>query len=48
MKDVIFQYMIYDFDGFIADVGGYLGLLLGQSVYGVFEIVTQWLRYRKK
>ena len=33
--------MIYDIDNFIADVGGYLGLLLGQSIYGIYEIFTR-------
>ena len=28
----------------MADVGGYLGLLLGQSAYGIFEIMTHWMR----
>ena len=36
--------MVYDWEALLADVGGYLGLLLGQSVYGIFEIVTQWTR----
>jgi hypothetical protein len=29
------QYVIYD--SFIADIGGYLGLLLGQSAFGVYS-----------
>ena len=41
-----FQYIIYDINAFIADVGGYLGLLLGQSIYGLYEIITHWLGYR--
>ena len=40
------QYIIYDTNGFIADVGGYLGLLLGQSIYGLYEVVSNWLGYR--
>ena len=43
-----FQYYVYDADSFIADVGGYLGLLLGQSVYGIYEIIMKWLRYKMK
>ena len=39
--------MIYDWNDLVADVGGYLGLLLGQSAFGIFEIVTQWMRQRK-
>ena len=42
------QYEVYNFDDFIADVGGYLGLLLGQSIYGIYEIMTNWLRLRMK
>ena len=33
------QYYIYDQNSFIADVGGYLGLLLGQSIYGIYEVL---------
>ena len=29
------QYIVYDGSSFIADVGGFLGLLLGHSVYGL-------------
>ena len=32
------EYYVYDMSSFIADVGGYLGLLLGHSV---FSIVSQ-------
>ena len=42
----VFQYIIYDMNGFIADVGGYLGLLLGQSIYGLYDIITNWLGYK--
>ena len=38
------QYWLYDFDAFIADVGGYLGLLLGQSLFGVYQALSQCLR----
>ena len=34
------QYYIYDQNSFIADVGGYLGLLLGQSIYGIYEVLS--------
>ena len=34
--------MIYDFNAFFADVGGYLGLLLGSSLFGIYEIVANW------
>ena len=41
------QYMVYDWNDLVADIGGYLGLLLGQSVYGIFELLTLWLRRRE-
>ena len=44
---VTFQYMIYDWNDLVADIGGYLGLLLGQSVYGIFELLTLWLRRKE-
>ena len=31
------QYIIYDTDSFIADIGGYMGLLLGCSIMSVFN-----------
>ena len=31
------QYVIYDGNSFVADVGGYLGLLLGHSLLGIFK-----------
>ena len=33
------QYVIYDFNSFIADVGGYMGLLLGSSILSLFDEV---------
>ena len=45
---VKFQYEVYDFDAFIADVGGFLGLLLGQSIFGIYEIIINWLRFKMK
>ena len=41
------QYMVYDWNDLVADIGGYLGLLLGQSVYGIFELLTLWMKKRK-
>ena len=37
------QYIIYDMSSFIADVGGYMGLLLGSSLQGMAEMVERWL-----
>ena len=31
---------IYDINNFIADVGGYLGLLLGASILAIFDVVA--------
>ena len=31
------QYLIYDLDSFIADIGGFLGLLLGWSVLSLYN-----------
>ena len=31
------QYLLYDFDSFIADVGGFMGLLLGFSVLSIYN-----------
>ena len=38
-----FQYIIYDWNSFIADLGGYLGLLVGQSIFGVYLVITDWV-----
>ena len=31
------QYFIYDGKNLLADIGGYLGLLLGLSIFGIFN-----------
>ncbi len=36
------QFVVYDGDSFIADVGGYLGLLLGHSLLSVVVGVIIW------
>ncbi len=38
------EFYAYDFNNFIADVGGFLGLLLGQSVVSLVDGVTGALR----
>ena len=30
------QYVVYNGMSFLADIGGFLGLLLGQSCYGIY------------
>ena len=48
MRDSAFweeeEYLIYDFDSFIADVGGYMGLLLGSSFLSLFDEIESYLR----
>ena len=39
------QYIIYDSNSMIADIGGYMGLLLGYSLLSIYEIAEQmWLK----
>ena len=35
--------MVYDSDSLVADVGGYMGLLLGESLYDIFHMISQWM-----
>ena len=41
------QYVIYDFNSFIADVGGFLGLLLGYSALSLYDEFESLLRVLK-
>ena len=36
------EYIVYDSNDFIADVGGYLGLLLGHSVLSIYGYIPYW------
>ena len=36
------EYLIYGFDSLVADVGGYLGLLLGHSLLSIFYKAAEW------
>ncbi len=38
--DVRTEYFVYEANSFIADVGGFLGLLLGYSILGLLESVV--------
>ena len=38
------QYIIYDTDSFIADVGGYMGLLLGYSIMSLYVEIESLLK----
>ena len=44
MYDERKQYLIYDENHFIADFGGYLGLLLGSSLLSLYDKVKRWLK----
>ena len=37
------EYLVYNIDNFIADIGGYLGLLLGQSIFSIYSMSAEWL-----
>ena len=41
------QYAAYDFNAFIADVGGFLGLLLGHSIYSLVSSMLEWSKGNK-
>ena len=41
------EYILYDADSFIADVGGYLGLLLGHSMLSIYCSFVEWLSMSK-
>ena len=40
--DLTEEYYIYDYVSFFADVGGYLGLLLGYSMWGMYHNFINW------
>ena len=37
------EYLVYDYYNFIADIGGYLGLLLGHSILSVYSMSSDWI-----
>ena len=45
--DVREEYLVYDICNLIADVGGYMGLLVGQSILGIYYLSTHWLTEMK-
>ena len=45
--DVREEYLVYDISNLIADVGGYMGLLAGQSILGIYYLSTSWLTKMK-
>ena len=42
------QYVVYDFNSFTADVGGFMGLLLGFSILSIYDELTNILRRLKR
>ena len=41
------QYVVYDFNSFVADVGGFMGLLLGFSMLSIYdELTNKFKRWR--
>ena len=40
--------MIYDLNDYIADVGGYLGLLIGQSMFTMYVMAEEWMKRRMR
>ncbi len=39
---VVDEYVVYDFNSFVADVGGFTGLLLGHSLLSIYKTVASW------
>ena len=45
--DVREEYLVYDISSLMADVGGYLGLLVGQSILGIYYMSADWVTEMK-
>ena len=41
--DITSQYLAYDIENVIADTGGFLGLLLGYSLFGFYDMAKSAL-----
>ena len=41
------EYIVYEINDFIADVGGYLGLLLGHSMLSIYYMSVEWFAHTK-
>ena len=46
--DLTEEFYIYDYTSFIADVGGYLGLLLGYSLLSIYQAFMTWIQTCKR
>ena len=42
-SEFYFQFMTYDENDLIADIGGYLGLLMGQSLLALYDLSHEYL-----
>ena len=38
---------IYEMENFVAEVGGFLGLLLGASIFTVFDMTMEYVKKKK-
>ena len=47
VDDLLLQYIIYDWNSLLADIGGYLGLLVGQSIFGMYQLFASWMNWSK-
>ena len=43
MYNINEEYFVYDYGNFVADIGGYLGLLLGHSMFSVYTMSANWI-----
>ena len=41
------QYIIYDSNSFFADIGGFMGLILGSSILNIYDEMVELLRRLK-
>ena len=41
------QVLVYEMSNLIADVGGYLGLLLGSSIYSFYKEIAAFTKAKK-
>ena len=39
-----YQFITYDANDLIADVGGYLGLLMGQSILALYDLGSEYFK----
>ncbi len=44
--EVMEQYLVYDYDSLMPDIGGYMGLILGYSLFTFAELFTECCKKR--